>query len=148
MERQHAGFTLLEILIVVMIIGLIMTGVATQLIGRAQEAQITLAQTRMRQLEQALELYKLDNGRYPTTDQGLEALVAEPTSEPLPRRWSPTGYIKRELLLDPWGGPFQYQAPGEHNALTFDLLCYGPDGTEGGSGDDTDIVNWDTETLQ
>ena len=87
--RRNAGFTLIEIMIVVMIVGLLMTTIATQLIGRAQRAQVDLARTRMLQVEQALELYRLDNGRYPTTQQGLLALAEEPTSEPLPRRYSP-----------------------------------------------------------
>jgi len=142
-----AGFTLLEIMIVVMIIGLLMTAIATQLLGRAQQAQVELAATQMQQIVQSLELYRLDNGRYPTTEQGLDALVSEPTSEPAPRRWSAGGYAKRKLLKDPWGEGYQYANPGTHNERTFDLYSYGPDGREGGEGPDADIVNWDTETL-
>ena len=148
MERRTAGFTLIEIMIVVMIVGLLMATIATQLIGRAQQAQIDIAATQVRQLEQALELYKLDNGRYPTTDQGLEALIQKPTGDPAPRRWSPGGYARREQMNDPWGTPFQYRAPGDRNARTFDLYSYGPDGEEGGDEDAADIVNWDTGTLQ
>ena len=142
--RRNAGFTLIEIMIVVMIVGLLMTTIATQLIGRAQRAQVDLARTRMLQVEQALELYRLDNGRYPTTQQGLLALAEEPTSEPLPRRYSPGGYTNRDLLEDPWGAPYQYEYPGINNGRGFDLHSYGPDGVQGGTDDDADIVNWDT----
>ncbi len=146
-RAADAGFTLLEIMIVVMIIGLLMTAIATQLLGRAQQAQVELAATQMQQIVQSLELYRLDNGRYPTTEQGLAALVREPASEPAPRRWAPGGYAKRKLLMDPWGETYQYTRPGVHNARTFDLYSYGPDGLEGGEAADADIVNWDTETL-
>ena len=147
MKRTNAGFTLLEIMIVVMIIGLLMTAIATQLLGRAQQAQVDLAATQMEQLAQSLELYRLDNGRYPTTDQGLDALLSEPTSEPMPRRWTPGGYAKRRLLIDPWGERYQYASPGTHNERTFDLYSLGPDGQQGGEGSDADIVNWDTGTF-
>lgn len=147
MKRSQAGFTLLEIMIVVMIVGLLMTVIATQLIGRAQTAQVDIAATQLRQIEQALELYKLDNGRYPTTDQGLDALVREPTSEPRPRRYNPGGYLSQKMLLDPWQAPYQYQAPGANNQRTFDLYSFGPDGVQGGEGENADIVNWDTGTY-
>ena len=148
MDRRHDGFTLIEIMIVVMIVGLLMATIATQLIGRAQLAQVDLAATQLRQLEQALELYKLDNGRYPTTDQGLVALISKPSGDPVPRRWSPGGYAKRDQISDPWGLPYEYQAPGDHNERGFDLFSYGPDGLEGGEEENADIVNWDTGTLQ
>ena len=144
--RRNAGFTLIEIMIVVMIVGLLMTTIATQLIGRAQRAQLDLARTRMLQVEQALELYRLDNGRYPTTEQGLLALAEEPINGPLPRRYSPGGYTKLGLLEDPWGSAYQYEYPGMNNPRAFDLYSYGPDGVQGGSDDDADIVNWDTGT--
>ncbi len=147
MDRKTAGFTLIEIMIVVMIIGLLMTAIATQLIGRAQRAQIDLAATQLRQLEQALELYKLDNGRYPSTDQGLMALIDEPMGDPVPRRWAPGGYTRRDQLSDPWGMPYQYLAPGDKNPRTFDLYSVGPDGIEGGEDENADIVNWDTGTV-
>ncbi len=143
-ERRDAGFTLLEILVVVLIIGLLMTVVATNLLGRADDAKVTLASTQIRQLEQALEMYRLDNGRYPSEDQGLEALVREPAGEPRPKRYPPGGYVKRDALSDPWSAPYQYRIPGSHNAHSFDLLSFGADGTEGGEGTSGDIVNWDT----
>lgn len=142
---KNAGFTLLEILVVVMIIGLLMSVIASRFIGRAQEAQVTLAATQLRQLEQALEMYRLDNGRYPTQDQGLEALVREPSSEPLPRSYPPGGYIRADAIIDPWGLSYHYNKPGEHNSYSFDLFSYGPDSIAGGEGENADIVNWDSE---
>ena len=148
MHRKQAGFTLIEIMIVVMIVGLLMTAIATQLIGRAQRAQVDLTHTQLRQVEQALELYKLDNGRYPTAEQGLIALVRQPPTGPPPRRYAPGGYVKFEVIKDPWGSPLLYQYPGTHNAASFDLFSFGPDGVEGGEGENADIVNWNTETFE
>ncbi|NRA03516.1 MAG: type II secretion system major pseudopilin GspG [Myxococcales bacterium] len=144
-RNRNAGFTLLEILVVVMIIGLLMSVIASRFIGRAQEAQVTLAATQLRQLEQALEMYRLDNGRYPSQNQGLEALVREPSSEPLPRNYPPGGYVRTDGIVDPWGVTYQYVTPGEHNSFSFDLLSYGPDSIAGGEGENADIVNWDSE---
>ena len=144
-RNRNAGFTLLEILVVVMIIGLLMSVIASRFIGRAQEAQVTLAATQLRQLEQALEVYRLDNGRYPSQNQGLEALVRAPRSEPLPRNYPPGGYVRTDGSVDPWGVTYQYVTPGEHNSFSFDLFSYGPDSLAGGEGENADIVNWDTE---
>lgn len=143
----EAGFTLIEILIVVLIIGMLAAIITTNLIGRTEGAKIQLAATQIRQLEQSLEMYRLDNGRYPTSDQGLAALVREPDSEPRPRRYPPGGYVKRDALTDPWGAPYQYSAPGDQNTHSFDLFSYGPDGIEGGEDTNADITNWDTEPL-
>jgi general secretion pathway protein G len=128
-----------------MIIGLLMTVLATNLVGRSVDAQIQLTRTQIRQLEQALEMYRLDSGRYPTADQGLEALVREPASEPRPRRYPPGGYVRPEAIKDPWDSPYQYRVPGEHNAHSFDLYSFGPDGVDGGEGQDADIANWSNE---
>ncbi len=144
--RSDRGFTLLEILIVVMIVGLLMSFVATRFLSRTTEAKIQLAETQLRQLQQALELYKLDNGRYPTHEQGLDALVHEPTSEPLPKHYPAGGYLETKQLQDPWQNPVQYLFPGEHNAHSYDLFSFGPDGTEGGEGENEDIVNWEAST--
>ncbi len=146
-SQSDDGFTLLEILVVVLIIGLLSTVVAVNLLGRADDAKIQLAATQVRQLEQSLEMYRLDNGRYPTAEQGLEALVREPTSAPEPRRYPPGGYVKRDALNDPWGAPLEYRVPGQHNTHSFDLYSLGPDGTEGGEGHDADVVNWDVSSL-
>lgn len=145
MKIRNAGFTLLEILVVVLIIGLLSAVLATNLFSRADDAKYQLARTHVRQLEQSLELYRLDNGRYPTADQGLEALVREPSTEPRARRYPPGGYVKRESITDPWGMKYQYRFPGTNNAHSFDLLSFGPDGVEGGDGSNSDIVNWDVE---
>jgi general secretion pathway protein G len=139
-HRRSEGFTLLEILVVVMIIGLLTGLVARQMIRRGQEAKGTLAQTKIQQIAQALEMYRLDNGRYPTTEQGLEALVREPQSEPRPRRYPPEGYMGKGDLLDPWDMPYRYAQPGAHNVHSYDIHSFGPNGTEGG-GDD--VTNWD-----
>jgi general secretion pathway protein G len=146
-DRNSRGFTLIEILIVVGIIGLLATVLVTNLIGRAGQAKIDLAGTQIRQLEQALEMYKLDNGRYPTEEQGLAALVREPTSAPLPRRYSPGGYVKADSITDPWGMRYVYRRPGQHNTHSFDLYSVGPDGVEGGEGEAADITNWEAEPL-
>lgn len=146
--NRESGFTLLEILIVVMLVGILMTVLATTLIPRGQQAQVDLAGAQLRSLEQALELYRLDNGRYPSAEQGLDALVREPTTEPLPRRYSSGGYATARNLLDPWGSRLQYRVPGTHNPHSFDLWSFGPDGVEGGDGAGADIVNWDTGTVE
>ncbi len=145
--RQPSGFTMLEILIVVTIIGALMAIVANRFLDRQVDAKISLAHTQMHQLEQALELYRLDNGRYPTTEQGLRALVREPSAEPTPRRYPPGAYLSAKLIRDPWEQKFQYALPGAHNAHAFDLYSFGPDGQEGGESLDADIVNWDTEAI-
>ncbi len=134
------GFTLIEILVVVLIIGLLTTVLATNLIGRAEDAKIKLAQTQIKNLSDQLELYRLDNGRYPTTGQGMNALASEPASEPRPRNYPRGGYVRRDGLLDPWGKQYNYEAPGNRNTHSFDLSSHGGDGVEGG---EDDITNWD-----
>ena len=141
---EPSGFTLIEILVVVLIIGLLTTVIATNLIGRAERAKAQLAETHLKALSNQIELYRLDNGLYPDESQGLEALVRKPSSDRDLRNYPPGGYLKPESLIDPWGTPYQYQAPGQHNTHSFDLYSFGPDGAEGGQGDNTDIVNWDT----
>ena len=148
MNRRNEGFTLIEILVVVLIIGLLTAVLATNLFSRADDAKFQLAKTQLRQLEQSLELYRLDNGRYPSADQGLEALVREPSIEPLPRRYPAGGYVKRESISDPWGVQYQYRLPGSYNTHSFDLMSFGPDGLEGGEGSDSDIGNWDVEPAR
>jgi general secretion pathway protein G len=148
MNRRNQGFTLIEILVVVLIIGLLTAVLATNLFSRADDAKYQLAKTQLRQLEQSLELYRLDNGRYPSADQGLEALVREPSIEPRPRRYPAGGYVKRESISDPWGMVYQYRLPGSYNTHSFDLMSFGPDGLEGGEGSDADIGNWDVEPAR
>lgn len=139
-RRRHrpSGFTLIEIMAVVVIMGMLMTVLAVGINGRIQVARASSAQAQISRIEQALDFYQLDNARYPTADQGLEALYQQPTSPPVPRHYTPGGYLKREQLLDPWGEQFQYQIPGSRNPHSFDLWSLGPDGTEGTD----DITNW------
>ncbi len=143
-DRTNAGFTLMEILVVVLIIGLLTTLLASQLIPRFSESQITIAGAKIQKISQSLELYRLDNGIYPTNDQGLEALVSEPASEPQPRRYPPGGYLKAGDIVDPWGMGIEYQQPGDQNAHSYDLISHGPDAQ---SGTEDDVTNWD-DTLR
>ncbi|WJW75228.1 type II secretion system major pseudopilin GspG [Thiohalobacter sp. IOR34] len=132
---RAAGFTLIEVMVVVVILGILAAIVVPRVMDRPDEARITKARQDIRALESALNLYKLDNYTYPTTDQGLEALVEKPVS-PEPPKWKAGGYIDR-LPKDPWGHPYQYLSPGEHGAV--DIYSLGPDGQPS----DDDIGNWD-----
>jgi general secretion pathway protein G len=141
MFKRAAGFTLIEIMVVVVIISVLIGLVAPNILGRVDEARVTAAQTDIATMEQALEMYKLDNQHYPTTDQGLQALVQPPTTSPIPKKWNPAGYLKKSALpQDPWGGDYQYLSPGSTGA--FDLYSLGADNREGGEGYDADIGNW------
>jgi general secretion pathway protein G len=112
--------------------------------GRAEQAQRTQARVQIETLETALELYKLDNGSYPTTEQGLEALVESPTVGRLPRKWREGGYLEKSYVpKDPWGNDYVYLSPGLHG--DFDIMSYGDDGAQGGEGKDADVYNWETE---
>ena len=143
-QRGSEGFTLLEILIVVTIIGVLMAVVAPRFLGRAEEAKVKLAQVQVDKIAGTIDLYRLDNGTYPTTDQGLAALVSQPTSGPQPRRYQAGGYARDKDLQDPWGGPLVYVAPGAVNTSSFDLCSLGPDGQPGGEGSNADICNYTT----
>jgi len=146
--RRNDGFTLLEIMVVVLIIGLLMTVLATNLFKRLGQAESEIARVQVTKLSQQLELYKLDNGTYPTTDQGLDALVHEPSSEPRARRYPPGGYVTSKDLEDPWHNPYHYERPGKNNTQSFDIYSYGGDGQPGGDGENADIGNWESSTAQ
>jgi general secretion pathway protein G len=138
-----AGFTLIEIMAVVLIIGLLSTLVGVAIFQQVDKARVTTARTQIKNLESALEAYRMDNARYPTTEQGLEALVSEPSGDPVPRNFLPGGYIQGgSVPADPWGEPYQYESPGQHNLQSFDLWSLGADNTPGGDGIDSDIANW------
>lgn len=137
-RRRAAGFTLMEIMVVVVILGILAALVAPKVLGRADDAKVTAAKQDIAAISQALKLYKLDNQRYPTTEQGLQALVTRPTSGPAAAGWK--GYIEK-LPKDPWGNPYQYLNPGLKGE--FDVFSYGADGQPGGDGYNTDIGNWD-----
>ena len=140
--RSRRGFTLIELL-AVMVILVILAGLAmTRILPKTEQARRQAAQADIEaNLALALDLYSLDNGNYPTTEQGLEALRTQPTTPPIPEKWKGP-YLKKGSPKDPWGHPYQYRYPGEFNKEDFDLYSYGPDGVEGG-GDD--ITNWETK---
>jgi len=138
--RGLRGFTLLEVMIVVVILGILAALVVPKIIGRPEEARRIAAKQDIASLMQALKLYRLDNLRYPTTEQGLQALVTRPTSAPLAANWKEGGYIER-LPKDPWGHAYQYLNPGLHGDI--DVFSYGADGAPGGDGNDADIGSWD-----
>jgi general secretion pathway protein G len=131
-----AGFTLLELLVVVMIIGLLASFVAPRYFGQVGKAEMKLARAQIDALEKALDQYWLDTGRYPSSDTGLAALVAKPDDEP---RWAGP-YLRKAVPLDPWERPYVYRQPGEHRE--YDLLSLGKDGQPGGTGEASDIANW------
>ncbi len=134
-----SGFTLIEVMVVVVILGVLAALVVPRIMSRPGEARVTRALQDIRTIEAALDLYKLDNFRYPSTQQGLMALVEEPTLEPRPRNWKQDGYLAR-MPVDPWGSAYQYASPGTQG--TIDIFSYGADGSPGGEGEDRDIGNW------
>ncbi len=136
MRKRQSGFSLIEIMVVLLIIGILASMVAPQILGNQEEAQLKKAAVDIQQLESALEMYKLKSNRFPTTEQGLDALVSAPTLDPIPRNYPSNGFIKR-LPDDPWGNPYQLISPGEMN--TIDIFSNGPDGEP---GTDDDIGNW------
>jgi general secretion pathway protein G len=138
--RGQRGFTLLEIMVVVVILGILAALVVPKIISRPDEARVIAAKQDIASLMSALKLYRLDNGRYPTTEQGLQALVIKPTAPPIPPNWKPGGYLER-LPKDPWGSPYQYLNPGVHGEI--DVFSYGADGAPGGEGNDADIGSWE-----
>jgi general secretion pathway protein G len=136
--RRRSGFTLLELVVVIIVLGLLAGLVAPQIIGRLSEAKSTTARTQVELLSVALDGYRLDNGSYPTTDQGLAALREKPARAPVPANWRGP-YLRKAVPLDPWGRPYVYKAPGERNAGAFDLESLGRDGKAGGEGEDADV---------
>ena len=136
---MQRGFTLLEVMVVVVILGILAALVVPKIISRPDEARAIAAKQDIASLMQALKLYRLDNQRYPSTEQGLQALVARPASAPLATGWKAGGYVER-LPKDPWGNPYQYLNPGVHGEL--DVFSMGADGAPGGEGNDADIGSW------
>jgi general secretion pathway protein G len=142
--KKQSGFTLLEVMVVVVILGVLASFVVPNLLGNKEKADQQKAITDIVALENALDMYKLDNSVYPTTDQGLDALVSKPSS-PEPRNYRDGGYIKR-LPNDPWGNEYQYLSPGDNG--TIDIFTLGADGQEGGEGIAADIGNWNMQDFQ
>lgn len=139
--RWQRGFTLIEIMVVVVILGLLAAVVVTQTVGKVDDARIAKAKQDIREIETALTLYRLDNFRYPTTEQGLDALVHRP-ADPSVVNWKEGGYVKR-MSKDPWGRDYVYESPGTHG--DFDLYSLGADGQPGGEKNDADIGNWNLD---
>jgi general secretion pathway protein G len=139
------GFTLLEILIVITILGILASLIAVRVMDRPGEARAMKAQLDIQTMENALKLFKLDNAYYPTTEQRLRALVERPSVGRAAPKWREGGYLEKgELPKDPWGNDFFYMSPGVHNR-DFDIWSYGADGEEGGEGEDGDVTNWKTQ---
>jgi general secretion pathway protein G len=134
--RSEAGFTLIEMMVVLAIIGILAALIVPRIMGRPDEARITAAKQDISTINQALKLYRLDIGRYPTTEQGLNALVTKPSAEPIPQNWKMGGYLDT-LPNDPWGNPYQYANPGTKAEI--DVFSYGADKKPGGTGTDADI---------
>lgn len=143
-HKNESGFTLIELLVVLVIIGVLAGYIGPKIMGRPEEAKRTKAGLQIRGIETALKMYKLDNGQYPTTEQGLQALIEPPTTGKLPPKWRDGGYMeKNKVPLDPWGSEFVYLSPGLNS--DFDLSSYGNDGEAGGEGDAADVNNWEIE---
>ena len=134
---RHAGFTLIELMVVLVIIGVLAALIVPNVLDRADEARVTAARVDVNRLVQALKTYKLDNQRYPAPEQGLQALVAKPTTGPIPPNWKP--YLEK-LPNDPWGRPYQYLNPGVKGEI--DVMSFGADGQAGGEGKNADVGSW------
>ncbi|MCF3596466.1 type II secretion system major pseudopilin GspG [Rhodobacteraceae bacterium LMO-12] len=138
-DTRDAGFSLLELMVVVVILSILALVIVPRVIDRPDQARAARAQSDIAAISSAIKLYRLDNFRYPTTEQGLAALVNKPTTDPVPKNWATGGYMER-LPIDPWGQPYQYLLPGVHGE--FDVFSYGADGVSGGSGANADIGSW------
>lgn len=141
-RRKQAGFTLIEIMVVVVILGILAGVVVPKIMDRPDQAKIVRAKADIQGIESALNMYKLDNHKYPATDQGLEALIEKPSGSNAPKNWKQGGYLGR-LPKDPWGNEYRYLNPGQHGAI--DVYSLGADGQSGGEGPDADVGNWDAE---
>jgi general secretion pathway protein G len=138
-RRRIRAFTLIEVMVVIAILAVLAALIVPKVMSRPDEARVVAARQDIASLLQALKLYRLDNLRYPTTEQGLAALVTRPTLAPLPPNWKPGGYLER-LPRDPWGNPYQYLSPGLRGEV--DVFSFGADGVAGGEGFDADIGSW------
>ena len=138
------GFTLIELMVVIVILGILVSFIAPRLMGRPDEAKQVKARIQMESLETAIKLYKLDTGIYPATEQGLQALVEQPQTGTLPKKWRKGGYLEKgKVPKDPWGNEFVYLSPGVHH--DYDIISYGADGVPGGEEFDKDISSWEIE---
>lgn len=140
-SKRLSGFTLIEVMVVVVILGILASIIIPKIMDKPDEARVVKAKSDIRNIESSLEIYRLDNYVYPTTDQGLDALVNKPSSNPPPPHWKQ--YLDR-LPMDPWGHPYQYLNPGTHGG-SVDIWSYGADGQPGGDGINADIGNWNLD---
>ncbi|UCH21762.1 MAG: type II secretion system major pseudopilin GspG [Deltaproteobacteria bacterium] len=140
----NRGFSLIELMVVIVILGILAMYIAPKLMGRTDDARIKMARVQIEGLETALKLYKLDNAVYPSTEQGLQALVEEPQSGDIPKNWRKGGYLEKGTVpKDPWGNEYVYLSPGVHG--DYDIVCYGADGVPGGEDANKDINSWEIE---
>ncbi len=140
--RKQQGFSLIEILVVLVIMGLLISIIAPNVLGRADEARVQKVFADFSAIETALRMYRLDNYVYPSSEQGLQALVDRPTLEPVPTNWKQDGYLEA-LPVDPWGNPYRYLSPGQNGQ--YDVFTFGADGTRGGEGQNADYGNWQNQ---
>ena len=142
--NNRGGFTLIEIMVVIVILAMLAALVGPKLMGRTDDAKVKTTRIQLKGLESALKLYKLDNGSYPSTEQGLDALVAKPSVGVIPKSYKDGGYLdSKSVPKDAWGNDYLYVSPGEHG--DYDLFSYGSDGVKGGDGKNADITNWDAK---
>lgn len=143
-KKNERGFTLIEIMVVIIILGILASYVAVKITGQTEDARRTQAKVQIETFETALKMYKLDNGSYPSTEQGLQALVEAPTTGRLPRNWREGGYLEKgRIPKDPWAYEYVYLSPGFHGDV--DIISYGDDNEQGGEGKDADVNNWEIE---
>jgi general secretion pathway protein G len=143
-KNDSRGFTLIELMVVVIILGILALYIGPKIMGEPEKAKRVKAKMDIASLETALKMYKLDTGLYPATEQGLQALIEKPETGTIPKKWREGGYLEKgKVPKDPWGNEFVYLAPGLHG--DFDLISYGIDGVPGGEGDNQDINNWEIE---
>jgi general secretion pathway protein G len=143
-KLNNRGFTLIELMVVIVILGILAGLIVPRIMGRPEEARRAKAAMQMESMETALKLYKLDSGTYPSTEQGLQALVEAPSVGEPPRNWREGGYLEKgKIPKDPWGNDYVYMSPGAHGE--YDLLSYGADGEPGGEDKDKDIASWEIE---
>jgi general secretion pathway protein G len=142
--RDRRGFTLIELMVVIVILGILAGLIVPRIMGRPEQAKQLKARMQIESISTALKLYKLDSGAYPTTEQGLQALVEQPSTGDAPKNWRQGGYLEKgKVPKDPWGNEFIYLSPGVHDDV--DLISYGADGAAGGEGKDADINSWESE---
>ena len=143
-RKDCRGFSLIELMVVIVILGILAALIAPRLIGRTEDAKIAQVKVQIEGFETALKLYRLDNGFYPTTEQGLQALIQQPETSPAPRKWRSGGYLeKSKIPQDPWGNDFIYLSPGTHG--DYDIISYGADGVQGGDDANRDFNSWEVE---